>query len=83
MYRLRDKYVQLSIIALILAIITTFIAIIKSYYLLILFSFLLISISLIAEALFLNIFHRPIESLKQFIRAIIIIILIIFLFIKF
>lgn len=82
MYHQREKYLQISLITLGLAIIICIIAIFKSYYLLVFLSLLLISISLIAEALLLNLFHRPLESLKQLVRASLIIILLIFLFIK-
>lgn len=83
MYRQREKYEHISYLALILAMITTFVAILKSYYLLVLFSLFLVSISLIAEALLLHMFHRQIESIKHLVRAILIIVLITFLFIKF
>lgn len=83
MHRQREKYEQLSFLALILAMVTTFVAIFKSYYLLVLISLLLVSISLIAEALLLHMFHRQIESIKHLVRAILIIVLIAFLFIKF
>lgn len=82
MYHQREKYLQLSFIMIGLAIITSVVAILKSYYSLILISLFLIAISLVAEALFLHLFHRKLEALKHIIRALLIVILVFFLFAK-
>lgn len=83
MHHQREKYNQVSIIALLLAVIIGIFSIIKSFHLFILFSFYLLAVSIIAEALFLNISLRQIEGAKQLARGIMLIILVTYLFIKF
>ncbi len=81
MYQQRERYNIVSVITLGLAILIGFIAILKLSFLLVLFSILLIAISIICDALLLNISFQKFEGLKQLARGVILIFLIIFLFV--
>ncbi len=79
MHHERDKYNLMSIGSLGLALIIGLFAMIKSFLLLIIISFYLIAVSLICEALLLNISFRQLEGIKQLARALVLIILITYL----
>ncbi|MBO1002094.1 hypothetical protein ACFSKI_05805 [Pseudogracilibacillus auburnensis] len=83
MHHQRDKYNQISIVSLLLAFLIGLFAMIKSYQLIILFSLYLLTLSIVTEALLLNMSLRKTESIKQLIRGLILFILISYLFIKF
>jgi|GEM_PF-1816454 len=82
MYHQREKFNKLTIIFLGLAIIIGLIGMIKSFQFFILIALVFIGGSLITEAFYFFISLRQIDSLKQIIRAILIIILAVYLLLK-
>src|SRR5690625_3079353 len=82
MYYQQEKYNKLTIICILFALIVGMIGMIKSFQFFILLAFIFIGVSLITESLSFFISFRKIDSLKQMIRAILIIILSLYLLIK-
>ena len=80
MYHQREKYNLISITTLGLSILFGSIAIFKHYYLFVLFSILLIAVSIISDALLLNMSFHKFEGLKQLVRGVMLVLLIIYLF---
>jgi len=82
MYYQREKYNKLTFIFLFLAIIIGMIGIIKSFQFFLLLALVLIGGSLVTESLYFFISFRKIDSLKQIIRAVLLIIIAIYFLIK-
>jgi len=82
MHHQREKYNLVSIISLALAILIGTISLIKASYFFIIFSFYLLAISIISDALLLNMSFRKTEALKQLARGIMLFIFVTFLFLR-
>jgi len=82
MHHQREKYYLGSLLSLGIAILVGSVAIFKSSYFFMIFCFYLLAISIISDALLLNMMFRKPEGLMQLIRGVVLIILVTFLFLK-
>jgi len=78
----RDKYNLISIASLGLAILIGIFAMFSSRFYLIIFSFYLIAASIMSDGLFLNMTFRKAEGLMQFMRGIMLFVLVTYIAFK-
>lgn len=77
-----EKFIRIELISMISAVLIGMIAFIKGYFTLIFICFFLIALSLIAEVIILWFTYQKIQAGKQLIRACIILILTLYLILK-
>lgn len=77
-----EKFIRIELISMISAVLIGMIAFIKGYFILIFICFFLIALSLIAEVIILWFTYQKIQAGKQLIRACIILILTLYLILK-
>jgi len=82
LYHQREKYNRLTFLLISLALVFGVIGLFKSFQFLLLISFLCIGLSLITEAIYFLLSLRQMDSMKQFIRAILIVAITLFFLFK-
>lgn len=77
-----EKFIRIELVSIVSAILIGIIALIKGYLILIFICFYLLALSLLAEAMIEWSTHQKMQGGKQFVRAIVILILTTFLIFK-